>query len=109
MKRRREAREALEAALEIFDALGTPLWAAQVREALARIGGRAPGRDALTPTEHRVAALVAEGRTNREVATELFVTVRTVESNLTRVYAKLGVRSRTELARRLTNGSPPPR
>jgi DNA-binding NarL/FixJ family response regulator len=51
-----------------------------------------------SPTERRVAELVAEGRTNKDVAAALFVTVRTVESNLTRVYAKLGVRSRTELA-----------
>jgi DNA-binding CsgD family transcriptional regulator len=107
MKRRRDARDALQAALAIFEELGTPLWAAQAREALARIGGRAPGPDALTPTEQRVAALVAEGGTNREVATALFVSVHTVEANLTRVYAKLGVRSRAELAHRLANGSPP--
>jgi DNA-binding CsgD family transcriptional regulator len=100
MKRRREARAALEAALAVFEDLGTPLWAEQTREALARIGGRAPAGDALTPTEQRVAALVAEGRSNREAAAELFVSVRTVEANLTRIYAKLGVRSRAELARR---------
>ena len=54
-----------------------------------------------TPAEQRVAALVAEGRTNQEVAAALFLAERTVASHLTRVYAKLGVRSRTELARRL--------
>ena len=65
------------------------------------LGGSAARRgsgDELTPTEQRVASLVAEGRTNREVARELVVSVRAVEANLTRVYAKLGVRSRAELA-----------
>jgi DNA-binding CsgD family transcriptional regulator len=55
----------------------------------------------LTAAERRVAVLVAAGRTNREVADELFLAERTVAGHLTRVYAKLGVRSRTELARRL--------
>jgi DNA-binding NarL/FixJ family response regulator len=54
----------------------------------------------LTPTEERVAGLVAEGRSNKEVAEALFVSVRTVEANLTRIYSKLGIRSRTELASR---------
>jgi DNA-binding CsgD family transcriptional regulator len=52
----------------------------------------------LTPTEARVAALVAAGSTNREVADALFVSVHTVEANLKRIYRKLGIRSRTELA-----------
>ena len=68
---------------------------------LARIGGRAPSRDELTEAERRIAALVAEGRTNREVAAALFVTEHTVEGALTRAYRKLGVRSRAELAHRL--------
>ena len=53
----------------------------------------------LTTAERNVAALVASGRTNREVAAQLFTTVGTVESHLTRIYRKLAVRSRTELAR----------
>ena len=57
-------------------------------------------RDELTPTERQIAERVATGRSNREVAAELFVTVRTVEANLTRIYAKVGVRSRGELAAR---------
>ena len=64
------------------------------------IGGRARS-DGLTPAERRVADLVAKGRTNAEVAAALFLAERTVASHLTRVYAKLGVRSRTELARKL--------
>ena len=68
---------------------------------LARVSGRAPGPVELTVTETRVVELVTRGLTNREVAAELFVSVRAVESALTKSYAKLGVRSRTELAARL--------
>jgi DNA-binding CsgD family transcriptional regulator len=98
-KRKAAAREALEEALESLEAMGVPLWADRARAELGRIGGRARS-GGLTPTERRVADLVAEGRSNKEVADALFVTVRTVEANLTRVYAKLGIRSRTELASR---------
>jgi len=59
----------------------------------------------LTPTEQQVADLVADGRTNAEIANALFVSVRTVESNLTRVYRKLGLRSRTELTRHIGSAS----
>jgi DNA-binding CsgD family transcriptional regulator len=98
---RRAARDSLGEALEFFDRLGARLWAERARAELARIGGRAPSPDALTTTEQRVAALVAAGRTNNEVAAELYVSVHTVEKALTRIYGKLGVRSRTELARKL--------
>ena len=84
----------------VFEQIGARIWADRARAELGRLGGRAPSGDELTPTERRVAELVAEGRTNKDVAAALFVTVRTVESNLTRVYGKLGVRSRTELAAR---------
>jgi DNA-binding NarL/FixJ family response regulator len=77
------------------------LWAEKAREELSRVGGRAPASSELTPTEERIAALVAAGKSNKEVAAELFLTVRTVETNLSRIYAKLGVRSRTELAAKL--------
>jgi DNA-binding CsgD family transcriptional regulator len=100
-KRRRAAREALESALAVFDALPAPLWAQRARAELERIGGRRGSAGELTPSERRTADLVVAGKTNREIATELFVTVHTVEKTLTRAYAKLGVRSRTELARRL--------
>jgi DNA-binding CsgD family transcriptional regulator len=104
-KRRGEARAALTRALEVFDQLGAPLWAEKAAGELARIPGRAPAASELTETERRIAELVASGLTNREVAARLFVTVRTVEGNLTRIYAKLGVRSRTELAARLAGQS----
>ena len=97
-KRKREARDTLTRALEIFDGLGAALWAEKARAELARIGGRAPSSLDLTPSETKVAALVAAGNTNREVADALFISVHTVEANLKRIYRKLGIRSRTELA-----------
>jgi DNA-binding CsgD family transcriptional regulator len=99
VKRKAAARASLEQAVEILEGMGVPLWAKRARAELGRIGGRAAS-DGLTPTEQRVADLVAEGRSNKEVAGTLFVSVRTVEANLTRIYAKLGMRSRTELASR---------
>jgi DNA-binding CsgD family transcriptional regulator len=97
-KRKREARDTLTKAAETFDGLGAALWAEKARAELARIGGRAPSPVDLTPTEARVAELVTAGGTNREVADALFVSVHTVEANLKRIYRKLGIRSRTELA-----------
>ena len=99
---KRVARETLGAALSAFEGLGARLWVRAARAELARIGGRVASPDALTPTEERVATLVAEGRTNREVGTILVVSERTVEGHLSRIYAKVGVRSRAELAHRLT-------
>ena len=99
-RRKRPAREAIEAALGGFEQLGAATWVEKAHEELGRIGGRTR-EHGLTAAERRVALLVAAGRTNREVAAELFLGERTVAGHLTRVYAKLGVRSRTELARRL--------
>jgi DNA-binding CsgD family transcriptional regulator len=99
-RQKRRAREAIEAAIAGFETIGASGWAARARAELGRISGR--GRtDGLTPAERRVAALVAEGKTNREVAAALFLGERTVASHLHHIYAKLGVRSRTELALRL--------
>ena len=98
-RQRRAARATLEAAQASFDALGASLWSAKARVELGRIGGRAPSTGELTPAERRVAELVAAGRTNREVAETLVLSVHTVEAALTQAYRKLGVRSRTELAR----------
>jgi DNA-binding CsgD family transcriptional regulator len=100
-KRRGDARAALSRAIAIFDELPARLWATRAREEVARIGGRTSVGGELTKAERRVAELAAVGRTNREVAEALFVTERTVEAALTRAYRKLGVRSRTELARKL--------
>jgi len=99
---RRAAKEALGEAAAVFEKLGAPLWAQRARSELGRVPIRRPRSTAgLTATERRVAELVAEGRTNREVAQLLFISEKTVEANLTRIYRKLGVRSRTALAARL--------
>jgi len=99
-RQKRPAREAIEVALEGFETIGAAGWAAKARAELGRVGGRTR-EEGLTAAERRVAGLVAEGRTNRQVAAALFLGERTVASHLTHIYAKLGVRSRTELARRL--------
>jgi DNA-binding CsgD family transcriptional regulator len=99
-RQRRKARLSLEACRASFAELGAVLWELRADSELARIAGRAPTPTELTPTELRVANLVAEGRTNREVAAALVVAERTVETHLSHIYRKLGVRSRTELARR---------
>jgi DNA-binding CsgD family transcriptional regulator len=104
-KRRADARATLEAAEALFTDVGTDFWARRARAEIARLGGRrARDRDELTPTEARIAEAAAEGRSNREIAATLFLSERTVEANLTRVFRKLGVRSRAQLGRRLPNG-----
>ena len=100
-KRKRAAREALDRALTVFEQVEAPLWVDRTRSELARIGGRAPTPDGLTPTEQQVARLVTAGHTNREVAETLFISTKTVEKHLTRIYEKVGVHSRRELAREL--------
>jgi DNA-binding CsgD family transcriptional regulator len=110
-KRRREARTTLEEALAVFERIGAALWAERARAELKRISGRAATPGALTPAEERVAALVAQGKSNKEVAAALFLSDRTVEGHLARIFGKLGVRHRSELASVLaptqTQGSPP--
>ena len=92
-RQKRSAREAIEAALEGFEELGAATWVEKARDELGRISGRTR-EEGLTAAERRVAALVAEGRTNQEVAAALFLGERTVASHLTHIYAKLG-RSRS--------------
>ena len=100
-KQRGVARELLEEARSLFETVGVPIWADKADAELARLGRPGPGGDELTGTERRLAELAASGLSNREVAEHAFVSVKTVESNLTRVYRKLGVRSRVELANAL--------
>jgi len=103
-KQKAAARHALEQALAIFEALPAPLWADRAREEIARLGARPSRRTDLTETERRVAELAASGLKNREVAAQLFLSPKTVEANLARVYRKLGIHSRAELGARLAGG-----
>jgi DNA-binding CsgD family transcriptional regulator len=104
--RRRDAAARLAEAKSQFGVLRSPLWLARVDAEERRLGGRRRSSDVLTPTEERVAGLAGQGLRNAEIATRLHVTPKTVEATLSRVYRKLGVRSRTELARHLAERSP---
>jgi DNA-binding CsgD family transcriptional regulator len=101
---RREAREQLRSALATFEALGADAWTAradaELRASGERLRPREASREQLTPREMQIALSVAEGQTNREVAAALYLTPKTVEFHLTRIYRKLGLRSRAELAHR---------
>ena len=102
VKQRSAAAESLRAAHETFNRLGAPAWAEQARAELDRVGlRRAPAE--LTPTELRVAELAAAGLTNREVAIKAFISPKTVQANLARVYRKLGITSRAELGARMAH------
>ena len=98
-----EAVPILQSALETFTALGAVPYRERVDRALARCGrarsapGRKRYRESLTSQESVIARLVADGRTNREVAAELFLSVKTVEFHLANVFRKLGIRSRRQL------------
>ena len=97
-RHKRAARESLQRAAEIFEQLGARLWLEKARSELGRIGGRIPTEGVLSETERRIVELVVAGRRNREVAAELSLSPNTVAWNLSKVYRKLGVSSRTELA-----------
>jgi DNA-binding CsgD family transcriptional regulator/uncharacterized protein HemY len=97
-KERRKARELFRDALAVFERVQAGQWAERARTELARVPvRRAPGD--LTPTETTIASLAATGLTNRAIAERIYVSPKTVESNLARVYRKLGIRSRAELGR----------
>ena len=99
-RQKRGARDALVEAHDTFAGLGAALWVDKAAAELARVGGR-PATSGLTPTELQVAELIAAGRTYREVAAELFISPKTVQWNLSKVYRKLDIRSRAELPGRL--------
>jgi DNA-binding CsgD family transcriptional regulator len=108
-RRRRQkhvAAAALIEALRTFEQLESPMWAARVRAELARTNVSQGRTVDLTPTEHRVAELAADGLSNREIAAAANISVKTVEANLSRVYRKLGVRSRAEVGRRMDQLAP---
>jgi ATP/maltotriose-dependent transcriptional regulator MalT len=102
---RRQARDQLRTAADVFLRAGARPWLQRAQEELRASGESLPhsdgNREALTGSELRVAGLVAEGRPTREVAALLFVSPKTVEFHLSRIYRKLGVRGRAELAHRL--------
>ena len=95
--RRRTARDDIEAAGAVFEALGARAWSHRAADEAARVGGRRSAGDSLTASERRVAELAVAGRSNLEIAAELVVSVRTVESQLSAVYRKLDIRSRGRL------------
>lgn len=99
-RQKKAARTALLTAEAEFSRLGARIWLDRARSELSRVGGRAASDD-LTPTERQVAELIAAGRTYREAAAELFISPKTVQWNLSKVYSKLGIRSRAELPGRL--------
>ena len=102
--RRNDAAALLERAEALFSGLGADPARDRAREELARARPRPRSTDRPTAAERRVAALVSTGLTNKEVAAQLFTSVATVEAHLTRLYSKVGVRSRTQLARRVADG-----
>jgi DNA-binding CsgD family transcriptional regulator len=109
-KRKAAAKQTLEQALAILEPLGAEIWATRARDELSRVGlRRAKATEGLTPAQTRVAELVAAGSTNAEIARELHMSLRTVESHLTRVYREHGVTSRSQLAAALAAPATSPR
>ncbi len=106
LKRKLDAAQSLGRGLELFERIGAVSWAARSQAELDRIGLRRRDPHELTATERRIAELTASGLTNREVAQAAFVSPKTVEANLARVYRKLGISSRAELGARI--GAQPP-
>jgi DNA-binding CsgD family transcriptional regulator len=102
-RRKESASVSLQEAFDVFEQLHVPLWADRARVELVRanVGPRRSGQ--LTPSEQRVAELAASGMKNRDVATALFISPKTVEANLSRIYRKLGIKSRAELGRHMRN------
>jgi DNA-binding NarL/FixJ family response regulator len=100
-RKKESATASLREAFDTFDKLNVPLWVERVRSELVRVnvGLRQSGQ--LTPSEQRVAELAASGMKNRDVAAALFISPKTVEANLARIYRKLGIKSRAELGRHM--------
>ncbi|EHB55893.1 transcriptional regulator, LuxR family [Mycolicibacterium rhodesiae JS60] len=109
-RQRRAASTALVEAVGAFEAIGTALWAERARAELARADAQSVEGLGLTPAEQRVAERAAAGMSNKEIAVDLFIATKTVETNLSSVYRKLNIRSRAQLFARLnaaeTKGKP---
>jgi DNA-binding CsgD family transcriptional regulator len=110
-RRRRDARTQLQPALEVFEELLASPWAERTRAELRatgeRLGVRQPHSEQLTAQELRIALQAAEGKTNRQIGATLFLSPKTVEFHLGRVYRKLGIGSRAELIRHFLSGTDP--
>ena len=100
-RQKRAARGALDAALREFEAADAAIWGQHAQRELALIGGRRSSPGELTDIEQQIAELVAKGNSNHEVARELHLSSKTVEWNLTKIYRKLNIASRAELARKV--------
>lgn len=101
-KQRKEARAQLSAATSRFAAVGASAWHRRAQDELRAAGAKLPrsaSGTTLTAQEQRVAALIADGLSNKEIASSLFISVKTVEGHLRNIFEKLGLRSRTQLAR----------
>ena len=112
-RRRNDARDVLRTALPTFEAMAAPAWAERTRRELRALGDlpQTPppaGASQLTPQELQIATLVSAGASNRDIAAQLFLSVRTVEYHLYKIFPKLGVTSRTELAGRMLAGTASP-
>jgi DNA-binding CsgD family transcriptional regulator len=105
-RQKKQARHMISRAEAMFTSLGAAAWAARARDELSRVGIRPSAPLELTATERQVAQLAAAGMTNREISELMFISLRTTEDNLSRVYRKLGLRSRAELARDFAAGGP---
>ncbi|MDQ1751557.1 MAG: hypothetical protein QOE71_2613 [Pseudonocardiales bacterium] len=105
-RRRSDAREVLDQALGEFGSMHAELWSTKAAAELDRLSGRGRSAAGLTPMETRIAELVAAGRSNKEVAAEIYLSRKTVEAHLSSIYRKLELRSRTELAAHLLSGGP---
>ena len=108
LRQKNTAAKNLNEALQPFEDLGTPLWVRRARAELAR-AVVAPTEDLsqLTPSEQRVAEMAASGATNKDIAAAMFISAKTVEHNLTKIYRKLGISSRAELGRRMDRAGDP--
>jgi DNA-binding CsgD family transcriptional regulator/tetratricopeptide (TPR) repeat protein len=113
MNRRADARKHLLAAYDEFSRLGATLWAERTRQELASVGHRVPIQalssplPTLTAKEEQVASLVIAGLSNRDISARLFISVNTVETHLRHLFEKLDVRSRTAMARKITENRDP--
>jgi DNA-binding CsgD family transcriptional regulator len=98
------AAETFGEALSEFERMGASLWADRTRRELERAKVKPSRASILTPTEQRIAELATSGMTNRDVATALFISLKTVEANLTQIYRKFGIKSRAQLANKFRSG-----